>query len=77
MMGLSGIAATNAGLALLGGGSIASGGFGIIGGTALLTAALSFGTDVVIDYTIGKAVSDYKYSNLVENSKTCLPFHCL
>lgn len=69
MMGLSGIAATNAGLALLGGGSIASGGFGIIGGTALLTAALSFGTDVVIDYTIGKAVSEYKYSNLVENSK--------
>lgn len=69
MMGLSGIAATNAGLALLGGGSIASGGFGIIGGTALLTAALSFGTDIVIDYTIGEAVSSYKYSNLTEHSK--------
>ena len=72
MMGLSGIAATNAGLALLGGGSIATGGFGIIGGTALLTAALSFGTDVVVDYTIGKAVSEYKYSNLIEHSKTML-----
>ncbi len=69
MMGLSGIAATNTGLALLGGGSIASGGFGIIGGTALLTAALSFGTDIVFDYTIGKAVSAYKYSNLTEHSK--------
>lgn len=75
MMGLSGVAATNAGLALLGGGSIASGGFGVIGGTALLTAALSFGTDVVVDYTIGKAVSEYKYSNLTEYSKkmTTLP----
>ena len=69
MMGLSGIAATNAGLALLGGGSIASGGFGIIGGTALLTATLSFGTDIVIDYTIGEAVSVYKYRNLTEHSK--------
>lgn len=71
-MGLSGIAATNAGLALLGGGSIASGGFGIIGGTALITAALSFGTDVVIDYTIGKAVGEYNYSNLTEHSKEML-----
>lgn len=36
MMGYSGIAATNAGLALLGGGSLASGGFGMLGGAALL-----------------------------------------
>jgi len=69
MMGLSGIAATNAGLALLGGGSIAAGGFGIIGGTALLTTALTFGTDTVIDYTIGKAISAYNYNNLTEYSK--------
>ena len=68
MMGLSGAAATNAGLALLGGGSIASGGLGIAGGTALLTAALSFGTEVVVDYTIGKAYSEYQYSNLKEQS---------
>jgi len=75
MMGLSGIAATNAGLALLGGGAIASGGFGVIGGTALLTATLSFGTDVVVDYTIGKAVNEYEYSNLTKYSKkmTTLP----
>lgn len=35
--GLSGAAATSAGLAVLGGGSIAAGGFGTAGGTALLT----------------------------------------
>lgn len=74
-MGLSGAAATNAGLALLGGGSLASGGFGVLGGAAVLTAALSFSTDVVFDYSIGKAVSGYQYHNLTEQSKgmTTLP----
>lgn len=38
MMGLSGAAATSAGLALLGGGSLASGGFGMVGGTCVLSA---------------------------------------
>jgi len=69
LMGYSGIVATNVGLALLGGGSIASGGFGIIGGTVLLTAVFSFGTDIVIDYTVGTAISAYQYSNLTEQSK--------
>lgn len=36
-LGLSGAAATSAGLAMLGGGSIAAGGFGVFGGTILLT----------------------------------------
>jgi len=72
MMGYSGIVATNVGLALLGGGSIASGGFGIIGGTVLLTATLSFGTDIVIDYTLGKAITEYKYGSLAEQSKEML-----
>ena len=36
-MGLSGAAATSAGLAAIGGGSIASGGFGIFGGTILVS----------------------------------------
>lgn len=36
-LGLSGAAATSAGLAMLGGGSIAAGGFGVFGGTVLLT----------------------------------------
>ncbi|NOZ91528.1 MAG: hypothetical protein GXO60_09620 [Epsilonproteobacteria bacterium] len=75
MMGLSGAAATNAGLALLGGGSIASGGLGIVGGTALLTAALSYSTDIVFDYTVGTAVSTYNYNKFSEQSKnmTTLP----
>lgn len=72
MMGYSGIVATNVGLALLGGGSIASGGFGIIGGTVLLTTTLSFGTDIVLDYTLGKAISAYQYNNLTEQSKKML-----
>ncbi len=69
LMGYSGIVATNVGLALLGGGSIAAGGFGIIGGTTLLTAVFSFGTEIVIDYTIGKAISTYQYNTLAEQSK--------
>ena len=72
VMGLSGIAATNAGLALLGGGSIASGGFGIIGGTILLTGALTFGTEVIIDYTLGTVVDEYSYSKFTENSKNMM-----
>jgi len=75
LMGFSGIAATNAGLALLGGGSIASGGWGIIGGTTLLAAALTFGTEVTIDFATTKAVESYEYSKFVEDSKsmTTLP----
>ncbi|SEH04928.1 interferon alpha-inducible IFI6/IFI27 family protein [Candidatus Venteria ishoeyi] len=72
MMGLSGIAATKAGLALLGGGSIASGGFGVIGGTTLLSAALSFSTNVVFDYAIEEAITEYQYKNLVDYSKKML-----
>jgi len=72
LMGLSGAAATNAGLALLGGGSIASGGFGIAGGTALLTAAMSFGSEVVTDYTISKTISEYSYRKLADQSKDML-----
>lgn len=68
-MGLSGAAATKAGLALLGGGSVASGGFGMLGGMVVITAALTFSTEVVFDYTIGKAVSEYRYSDLVNRSK--------
>jgi len=37
-MGLSGAAATSAGLALLGGGSLAGGGFGMVGGTCVVSA---------------------------------------
>ena len=68
IMGFHGIAATNAGLALLGGGSIASGGFGIAGGVAVLTAALTFSTDVVFDYGINQAQIAYDKKAFVEAS---------
>ena len=69
MFGFSGIAATNFGLALLGGGSIAAGGFGVVGGTAVLSAAFAFGTDIVIDYGTGKVVEKYRYDKFVEASQ--------
>jgi len=72
IMGYSGAVATNAGLALLGGGSIASGGFGIIGGTVLLTGALTFGTEVIIDYAVTKTMDEYNYSQFSENSKNMM-----
>lgn len=68
-MGYSGIVATNAGLALLGGGSIAAGGLGIAGGTAILTAALEFGTVLIIEYTASSIYSEYNYKNFSEQSK--------
>jgi hypothetical protein len=68
LFGLSGIAATNAGLALLGGGAIATGGFGVIGGTALLAAALTFGTEVTIDYAVGSLASTYETKKFSEAS---------
>ena len=72
LMGLSGAAATNAGLALLGGGSIASGGFGIAGGAALLTAAYTFSTELSIDYVINRSISEYSYRELATQSKDML-----
>ncbi len=68
LFGLSGIAATNAGLALLGGGAMATGGFGVIGGTALLAAALTFGMEVTIDYAIGSLTSKYEANKFAEAS---------
>ncbi len=69
LKGLSGAAATKWGLALLGGGAKASGGLGIVGGTALLSASLTFGTEIGFDYALGKATSEYSYNKLVEQSK--------
>jgi hypothetical protein len=42
-MGLSGAAATSAGLALLGGGAVAAGGLGMAGGTAVIAGAAGVG----------------------------------
>jgi len=75
LMGYSGAVATNAGLALLGGGSIVSGGLGMAGGVALLTAALTFSSTMVIDYSVSTAMNSYNYSKFVEDSQkmTMLP----
>jgi hypothetical protein len=43
VMGLSGAAATSAGLALLGGGSVAAGGLGMAGGTAVIAGTAGVG----------------------------------
>ncbi len=69
LMGYSGAAATSAGLAFLGGGSIAAGGFGMAGGAAILTAALTFSTELVFDYTFNRAVSGYDYRSLADSSR--------
>ncbi len=74
LLGLSGAAATNAGLALLGGGSLASGGYGMAGGALLISGVLSFTTDVSIDYaaySLGKP--NFAYQALVADSKYLLP----
>lgn len=62
LMGYSGVVATNAGLAWLGGGALAAGGYGMVGGAALLTAVLTFGTEVVVDATITNRQDAYDYT---------------
>lgn len=69
IMGFYGAVATKAGLALLGGGSIASGGLGMAGGAALVTAALEFGTGAVIGYSIDAYSTSYSNSSFIEQSK--------
>ncbi len=70
LMGYSGVAATNAGLAWLGGGSLAAGGYGIAGGAALLTAVFTFGTEVVVDATITNRQDAYNYSAFTAQTQT-------
>lgn len=72
IMGLSGAAATNAGLALLGGGSLAAGGLGMAGGVAVVVSALTFGTAVTVDYATSKALTEYSYSNFAKKSKNMI-----
>ena len=77
MMGLSGAAATNAGLAALGFGSLASGGLGMVGGAAMITASLTFAVDVTVDKGLSIHQSNRRYKALAEYSKSmttlCLP----
>lgn len=76
LFGLSGIAATNFGLALLGGGALSAGGWGVLGGTTLLAATLTFGTEVVIDYSLGSLTTAYDQKKFEADSRTLmtLPF---
>jgi len=50
-----GSGAPAAGLAVLGGGTLSSGGFGIAGGAAVVSAITGFGTGVSTDIALGKA----------------------
>lgn len=66
---LSGIAAQNATLAFLGGGSLAAGGLGIAGGTAVLGGLVAGPTLAVMGFVIGAKASENKnkaYSNLAK-----------
>ena len=67
--GLHGAAATNAGLALLGGGSVAAGGLGIKGGVVLLTILASTSSNIAIEYSINEAASHFSNKAFVEDSK--------
>ncbi len=63
-LGLSGVAATNAGLALLGGSLI-----GVASVTATAAAAFTFSTEVVLEYSATWALNEYDYRKLVDSSK--------
>ena len=52
LSGLSGIAATNAGLAMLGGGSVASGGLGVLGGVALMSGVSDLALGLALESII-------------------------
>ena len=67
--GLTGIAATNAGLALLGGGAVAAGGLGIKGGVVLLTVLASTSADIAISYSVEEAMAGITTSTFVQESK--------
>ena len=68
-MGLSGAAATSAGLAFFGGGAVTAGGLGMAGGIALLTAIFTFSSGAIVDYGIGKVMAEYSYYELQEQAK--------
>ena len=67
--GLSGVAATNATLAWLGGGALAAGGWGMAGGMAVLGGLVAGPALAVLGFVVGakaEAEKDKAYSNLAE-----------
>ena len=82
-MGLTGVAATNAGLALVGGGAIAAGGLGMAGGAAVITAAseVAVSAAVVAGEELYGSVKEQRetdalYARLVSHS-SAIPSSCL
>ena len=80
-MGLTGVAATNAGLALVGGGAIASGGLGMAGGAAVITAATEVAVSVAViageelhDSVKEQRETDALYARLVSHSERLITF---
>ena len=67
-VGLSGIAAANFGLALLGGGSVAAGGLGVAGGVTVLTLAFS-GVSEFVFYGTGYVLEQYSQNKFAEANK--------
>jgi hypothetical protein len=70
---LSGVAATNATLAFLGGGTLAAGGLGIAGGTMVLGGLVAGPALAIMGFVMGAKASknlDTAYSNLAEARKT-------
>jgi hypothetical protein len=70
---LSGVAATNATLAFLGGGSLAVGGLGMAGGAAVLGGLVAGPALAIMGFVVGAKASanrDKAYSNLAEAKKT-------
>ena len=80
-MGLTGAAATNAGLAFVGGGSIAAGGWGMAGGAAIFTVvsgvafdAATIGGDALYTSVKEERNADALYARLVNSSKGLITF---
>ncbi|MBQ7693576.1 MAG: hypothetical protein IJT50_00465 [Lentisphaeria bacterium] len=71
-VGLSGVAAANFGLALLGGGAIAAGGLGVAGGVAVLSAMMTFGVDMALTYGTDLALEKWSQDKFVEANKTMM-----
>lgn len=71
-VGLSGVAAANFGLALLGGGAIAAGGLGVAGGVAVLSAMMTFGVDMALTYGTDLALEKWSQDKFIEANKTMM-----
>lgn len=68
LFGLTGAAATNFGLALLGGGAVAAGGFGMAGGVVVLTALFEFSV-LAGTIAVEKIAISFEEAKFIEQSK--------